>query len=233
MKQSFATGYIRSIAIAVLCSISTPTFSAPIVTYNIPQTGSNYISIPPSGVATDISASTLAATNTLTPNTFGNHFYFRNWNTTINSAKYYQNTLTVAPGKTLFLTDVSYSVEATNPVSFFSVRSSLDGFTSDIDLFAANGVVVTNRTSNLTGLGPITGAITFRFYATAPNPGARMGFANHLPGAAGAGSEIPGRNIQFSGLVVPEPASLLLGLIACIGLCAPQRSRNRIRRFPD
>ena len=215
MKSIFTTWIL---ALALLSSIYSTSIAAPIVTYNIPQGGSGYTSIPPSGVAADISASLLSATNTLGTNTFGNHFYFTNWDTTINLAKYYQNTLTVAPGKTLCLTDVSYSVEATNTISTFAVRSSLDGFTANIDFFNTNGVSVTNRTSNLTGLGPITGAITFRFYATAPISAARMGFANHLPGGAGAGSEIPGRNIVFSGKVVPEPSSGVLLLISLCGL---------------
>jgi hypothetical protein len=129
---------------------------------------------------------------------------------------------------TLYLDDVSYSVEATQAPSSFQVRSSLDGFTSVIDAFTVSNAAVTNHITNLTSLGPITGSVTFRYYATSPAVGQRMGFANHLPGGTGSGREIPGRNIRFSGRLVPEPTSC--GLMA-LGLgCAALRRRIAISK---
>ena len=224
-RRRFAV--LGCIAVAVVSFLTArDSMAATIVEYKIPQSGAGFTSIPPSSVDPSITASLLAATPTINPNTFGNHFYFFNWNSTVNLTKYYQNTLSVAAGKTLYLDDVSYSVEATTPPATFQVRSSLDGYTSIIDSFATNGAVITNRTSILTGLGPITGAVTFRFYATSASTVGRMGFANHLPGGTGQGIEIPGKSILFSGRVVPEPLSaglLSLGIL----MAAAQRPRRR------
>lgn len=225
-KGAAWAGLVATAMMVAVASAPQSASAGPIVDYNIPQAGGGFTFLTPSGVAPGITASNLTTTG-VNPLTFSNHFYHHLWNTTVNTGKYYQNTLNVASGKTLYLDDVSYSVEATQAPSTFQVRSSLDGFTSIVDSFTSNGVAVTNRITNLMSLGPISGSVSFRFYATAPNPGQRMGFANHLPGGAGAGSEMPGRNIRFSGRVVPEPASWMLTFGGLAGLLGRLRMRAR------
>jgi hypothetical protein len=201
-----------------------------IALYDIPQGNSvNYTSIAASSTPTGITASNLAANGAIAPNTFSNHFYFQNWDAAVNLSKYYEATLTVGAGLQLLLDNVSYSVESTAGAgSTFQVRSSLDGFTSVIDSFTTNAADVTDRTSDLSGLGAISGAVTFRFYATAPTTGTSMGFANHQVGGAGGGLPDVGQDIQFFGSVVPVPSGVVLAGLGAAGVVG-LRLRRRVR----
>lgn len=201
---------VRTFCIAAAIVATGNVQAAFVVGFDIPQTGTGYTSIAPiSGGSTFVTASPLFRTNTLSGFAFSNHFYFSNWNTSVNLNKYYSTTLTVDPGKILNLTTLTYSIESTAPNSTFHVRSSLDGFVSDIDSFTSNGTLVTDRSSILAGPGPVTGSIEFRFYATTINSDVRMGFANHLPGGTAGSAPDNGQNIRFNGSVsvIPEPSS--------------------------
>ncbi|HPF37576.1 MAG TPA: PEP-CTERM sorting domain-containing protein [Phycisphaerae bacterium] len=201
--------------------------------YDIPQVGSGYATLPPvSGGAPEVSATNMTATiPALTPQTISNHYRFTGWLSSVNTSRYIRTMLTVAPGYTLSLSDVSYSVEDlphSATLSTFHVRTSLDGFASDVDAFTLSVPgAVTDRVTDLSGLGSITGAIEFRFYATTTSPAMTMGFSNHLPGGSGAGLPDVGQNIRFNGdvIAIPEPGALtLLGLGATIVAARRRRS---------
>ena len=229
---------LRKIAAIAITAMMTTNlaYGAVITGFDIPQTGPSFTTVAPiGGGAPEVSATSLAYTPNLTGPGFSNHFYVRGWENAINPAKYYSTTLTVDPGFVLNLDDLTYSIEDLGgaPVSTWHVRSSLDGFSSDIDSFIlsnSSGLVV-DRTSDLTSLGAITGAIEFRFYATTNSLGRAVGFANHLPGGAGGGLNDVGQNIRFNGTVapavVPEPASLAVWTaVAGLGLLSRRRRRR-------
>src|SRR5690606_12358579 len=66
---------------------------------------------------------------------FSNHFYFTGWGASLDSSKYLQVTLSsVSP---FALSQMLFSVESTSSaLASVAIRSSLDGFSSNIDLFS-------------------------------------------------------------------------------------------------
>lgn len=200
--------------------------------YDIIQTSGGYSSLPPiPGGVPEVSATPMTATTPpLANHTIPNHFRFNNWLPIVATNRYFTTTLTIDAGSELLLTDMTYSVEdlpQAGDRSTFHVRSSLDGFAADIDAFTLTiPGQVTDRATDLSTLGPVTGAIEFRFYATTNAGGNTMGFANHLPGGSGQGLPDVGRNIRINGNVrpVPEPASLGL-IVFGAGVVILQRRR--------
>ncbi|MDX2200596.1 MAG: PEP-CTERM sorting domain-containing protein [Phycisphaerae bacterium] len=105
---------------------------------------------------------------------------------------------------------------------FTAVRTSLDGFTSNVATIAqAPGANFVNNIVNLSGLGPITGTLEVRFYSdnTTSAGGGTVGangtlrFGNYSPDGT---TFTP---FRIEGEVVPEPASLALlalGALAAI-----------------
>jgi hypothetical protein len=156
--------------------------------------------------------------------------FFRSddWDTTLNTGEYYQVTITVNAGYTMFLAAVgaefSMSEDPTGSGTFTStLRSSLDGYASNLDVWSPGSTGNTlTRTVNLSGLGGITGAITFRWYLTTS--------AGQLAGFSGANPAGPDEDssLVFSGTVsaVPEPGTLALVGLGAAGVAFARRRRK-------
>ena len=138
---------------------------------------------------------------------FSNHFYFNNWNATLNPAKYLS--LTVGNPAPYRLTDISFSVEtSTVAPATVIVRSSADGFASDIASFSWSNDIVTDVTLSLAPIGTRTGNTELRFYFLTPAAGTDTGIANHQPPGAGAGLPDIGLDVTLNGDLVTAPASI-------------------------
>ena len=138
---------------------------------------------------------------------FSNHFYFNNWNATLNPAKYLS--LTVGNPAPYRLTDISFSVEtSTVAPATVIVRSSADGFASDIASFSWSNDLVTDVTLSLAPIGTRTGNTELRLYFVTPAPGTSTGIANHQPPGLGFGTPDIGVDVTLNGDLVPAPASI-------------------------
>ena len=167
---------------------------------------------------------------------FSNHFYFDNWNATFNPAKYLS--LTVGNPAAYRLTDISFSVETSvvAPATVI-VRSSADGFASDIASFSWSNDLVTDVTLSLAPIGTRTGNTELRLYFVTPAPGTSTGIANHQPPGLGFGTPDIGVDVTLNGDLVTAtaPASIptlsewalifLSSIVAMFGL-----ARMRLRR---
>ena len=167
---------------------------------------------------------------------FSNHFYFNNWNATFNPAKYLS--LTVGNPAAYRLTDISFSVETSvvAPATVI-VRSSADGFASDIASFSWTNDLVTDVSLSLASIGTRTGNTELRFYFLTPAAGTFTGIANHQPPGPGSGTPDIGVDVTLNGDLVTAtaPASIptlsewalifLSSIVAMFGL-----ARMRLRR---
>lgn len=153
---------------------------------------------------------------------FSNHFYFSDWEASVNPGKYL--TLTVNNPQGYTLNNMTFSVESSGSAeATISVRSSQDSFTADIDAFTWGPTGdVTNGSFDLSSVGQVSGPLELRFYVVTTDNGSSFGFANHEAGGAGAGSDDIGRDIEIFGtmevVAVPVmPIQLLLLSILVIG----------------
>ena len=167
---------------------------------------------------------------------FSNHFYFNNWNATFNPAKYLS--LTVGNPAAYRLTDISFSVETSvvAPATVI-VRSSADGFASDIASFSWTNDLITDVSLSLASIGTRTGNTELRFYFLTPAARTFTGIANHQPPGRGSGSPDIGVDVTLNGDLVTAtaPASIptlsewalifLSSIVAMFGL-----ARMRLRR---
>ena len=167
---------------------------------------------------------------------FSNHFYFNNWNATFNPAKYLS--LTVGNPAAYRLTDISFSVETSvvAPATVI-VRSSADGFASDIASFSWTNDLITDVSLSLASIGTRTGNTELRFYFLTPAAGTFTGIANHQPPGTGSGTPDIGVDVTLNGDLVTAtaPASIptlsewalifLSSIVAMFGL-----ARMRLRR---
>lgn len=201
------TSFLRSVFIAACFLALTAAHSAKaavLATYDLNSATGTTLPVTP--VAVGYTVSSMSAIG-LNGGAFSNHFYFNNWNATLNPAKYLS--LTVGNPAPYRLTDISFSVE-TNTVAPATVivRSSADGFASDIASFTWSNDLVTDVTLSLAPIGTRTGNTELRFYFFTPAPSTSTGIANHQPPGAGSGLPDIGVDVTLNGDLVPAPASI-------------------------
>jgi PEP-CTERM motif len=207
---------------ALVCATSQ---AAPIATYDLaPYNGDTTLEA--TSVSAGFNASAISAVG-VTGGSFSNHFYFSGWGAALDTSKYFSVTIGSSSGD-FFLDRMLFSAESTSTVPATAVvRSSLDGYTSDIDSFTWGDpqATVTNGDFDLSGLGQLSSPVNLRIYfsTTAGN----VGFANHQLGGTGGGLADTGRDITFEGRQVPEPHSMALLALAGLGVAGTTRLRKK------
>ena len=230
------TPLLRLVFIAACFLTLTATQSAKaavIATYDLNSATGTTLPVTP--VAAGYTISPMSAIG-VTGTAFSNHFYFNNWNATLNPAKYLS--LTVGNPAAYRLTDISFSVETSvvAPATVI-VRSSADGFASDIASFSWSNDLITDVSLSLASIGTRTGNTELRFYFVTPAAGTSTGIANHQPPGPGSGTPDIGVDVTLNGNLVTAtaPASIptlsewalifLSSIVAMFGL-----ARMRLRR---
>ena len=230
------TPLLRLVFIAACFLTLTATQSAKaavIATYDLNSATGTTLPVTP--VAAGYTISPMSAIG-VTGTAFSNHFYFNNWNATLNPAKYLS--LTVGNPAAYRLTDISFSVETSvvAPATVI-VRSSADGFASDIASFSWTNDLITDVSLSLASIGTRTGNTELRFYFRTPAAGTFTGIANHQPPGTGSGTPDIGVDVTLNGDLVTAtaPASIptlsewalifLSSIVAMFGL-----ARMRLRR---
>lgn len=133
----------------------------------------------------------------------------------INNNDYFEWTVTADPGNSFSVTNFTFTFQrsATGPAEW-TLRSSLDGYGSDLADFSAlaNGTYSTNL--NLANQN----SITFRFY----------GYGNTTTQSAGsAGFEGTDEDLILYGTVIPEPTTVVLMLAGFAGIAFVRWRKNR------
>ena len=203
------TPLLRLVFIAACFLTLTATQSAKaavIATYDLNSATGTTLPVTP--VAAGYTISPMSAIG-VTGTAFSNHFYFNNWNATLNPAKYLS--LTVGNPAAYRLTDISFSVETSvvAPATVI-VRSSADGFASDIASFSWANDLITDVSLSLASIGTRTGNTELRFYFLTPAAGTFTGIANHQPPGTGSGTPDIGVDVTLNGDLVTAtaPASI-------------------------
>lgn len=130
---------------------------------------------------------------------------------TLDPTKYVTVTITPDAGTTISYEDVVWDKGFFGPdIDDGAVRTSLDGFTSDLATGVDDGADITFDLSALSG---VTSGVEFRFYFT--NSGSPSW--SDLSTANGSG-------LTFNGTVIPEPGSLALLILS--GTFMLRRRRN-------
>jgi hypothetical protein len=215
--------FFKAACTSVILSISSIANAGLIVEYDYlnATSSSNLVS---SFVDSNYTASDLLANGISGTGGFGNHFYHSGWDSSFNSNKYYN--LTVSSLSQFQLTSMAFSLENTSGTSTFWLRSNLDGFVSNISSGNFISGLVTDFTVDLTSLSSIVTPIEFRFYIASTST---AGFANHQCKPAGStlwdagcgGSDV-GLDLSISGskVDVPEPSTLAIFALGMIGLAS-------------
>lgn len=168
------------------------------VTYNFVNTTTTTGTIDPTPVptATGVSFGNFSAHGVSANSTAGGRFAYSGWNTTtpgVDTSRYYEMTLAPAAGMSLDLDSISFGLRRTGTgPRDFSLRSSLDGFTSDLGMSSASSPEISIQgnafhfvndiapTANIQGnqvqlsteFDALRTPITLRFYAANPETAA-------------------------------------------------------------
>lgn len=214
---------INRLTVLVALSLAAAAHAAPtIASYDLaPYNGDGTLEA--TAVASGYSAGAITRVGALS-GSFSNHYYFSGWGTAVDLTKYFSVTLSNTSAFTLDKMFFSAESTTSSPATVY-VRSSIDGYASNIDSFTWGdpSALVTDGDFDLSGLGVIAGSVNLRFYIAASNANGQYGFANHQVGGTGGGLADTGRDISFTGNTVPEPGTLALVGLALAGAGALRR----------
>lgn len=215
MKFKFLKATVTGLILSVSCLLNVANADL-IVEYDYYNANGNS-SLPHSFIDTDYTASALGTVGFgLTG--FTNHFYTGGWANTINLGRYYN--LTLSSTNNFFLDEMNFSLENTGGTGNYFLRSSLDGFASDISTGSFFNGLVTDFSVDLSGLAA-TNNIEFRWYMTGSST---IGFANHQCngglGGAGCGMADVGVDLGIYGAKIPEPSTLAIFALGIMGLAS-------------
>ncbi len=179
-------------------------------TYVAPNLATNTILVRGSGLTTTLAANAFIAGSWTMPANVSTV------NDAINSNDYFSFTITADSGYTLDLTNVNMRVSRSNTgASNLTLRSSADGFASDLGAWTFTGTPNLSATINITG----ETSVEFRLYgygASAAGGTTRI--------ADGANFGATGIDLAVFGTVVPEPGTLML-MAGGFGILAAVRRR--------
>ena len=190
-------------AFIVACTLVAPLLShaqtSPFsVTYTFVNTTTTTGTTDPTPVPTapGVTFGSFSANGVSANSTAGGRFAYSGWNTTtpgVDSSRYYELTLAPMSGMSLGLDSISFGLRRTGTgPRDFSLRSSLDGFTSDLGTSSATSPEISIQgnafrfandiapTANISGnqvqlssdFDALHSPITFRFYAANPETAA-------------------------------------------------------------
>jgi hypothetical protein len=168
------------------------------VTYNFANTTTSTGTTDPTPVPTapGVIFGSFSANGVSANSTAGGRFAYSGWNTTtpgVDSSRYYEMTLAPVSGMSLGVDSISFGVRRTGTgPRDFSLRSSLDGFASDLGVSSATSPEISVQgnafrfvndiapTANISGnqvqlssdFDALHSPITFRFYAANPETAA-------------------------------------------------------------
>jgi len=202
---------------ASLLFISSLANAGLIVKYDI-LTATSAPNLVGSFVGANYSASDLVVNGVTDDGGFGNHFYHLGWDDEFNSTKFYN--LTLSNLNPFELSYLEFSLENISGSSTYWLRSSLDGFVSDISSGIFSDGLVTDFSVDLTSLTTIIAPIEFRWYIASST---KAGFANHQCKPIGSELFDNGCNLEDVGVDlaifdIPEPSIFTIFAIGMIGL---------------
>jgi len=209
---------LKSAFAGLVLSISSFANAGLIVEYDF-STATSSTTLDATFVEADYLATGLALNNPSNSATsFGNHFYHNGWDSTFNANKYYETS--ISSSNSFSLSSLSFALENLSGTSSYWLRSSLDGYNSNLSNGSFTNGLVTDFSVDLSTLGVINSPITFRWFIASSGV---AGFANHECGGVatqGCGLEDVGQDLQFFGQTseIPEPSTLAIFALGIMGL---------------